>query len=45
MVLDKRQPRSTGLPQVDAQDDFLRVRRRRALARLARRLRGEPGDV
>jgi hypothetical protein len=35
----------TGLPQVDAQDDFLRVRRRRALARLAHRLRGEPSDV
>ncbi|HEY6779507.1 MAG TPA: hypothetical protein VI111_01060, partial [Thermoleophilaceae bacterium] len=35
----------TGLPQQDAQDDFNRVRRRRALARLSARLRREPGDV
>jgi hypothetical protein len=35
----------TGLPQQDAQDDFNRVRRRRALARLAARMRREPGDV
>lgn len=35
----------TGLPQQDAQDDFARVRRRRALARLSARLRREPDDV
>jgi hypothetical protein len=35
----------TGLPQQDAQDDFNRARRRRALARLSARLRREPGDV
>jgi hypothetical protein len=38
-------PRSTGMPGVDAQHDFLRARRRATLARLAARLRGEPGDV
>lgn len=38
-------PRSTGLPRADAQDDFLRVRRRRALARVTARLRGQPADV
>ena len=38
-------PRSTGLSGVDAQHDFLRARRRAALARLAARLRGEPDDV
>src|SRR5947209_13088646 len=37
--------RSTGMPGVDAQHDFLRARRRAALARLAARLRGEPDDV
>jgi hypothetical protein len=37
--------RSTGLPGVDATHDFLRARRRAALARLAARLRGEPDDV
>ena len=35
----------TGLPQQDAQDDFNRTRRRRALARLSARLRREPSDV
>jgi hypothetical protein len=35
----------TGLTAADAQDDFQRARRRRALARIARRLRGEPDDV
>src|SRR3954467_14904702 len=35
----------TGFPTSDAQSDFSRARRRRALARLAARLRGEPGDV
>jgi hypothetical protein len=37
--------RSTGMPGLDAQHDFLRVRRRATLARLAARLRGEPDDV
>ena len=37
--------RDTGLPQADAQFDFNRARRRRALGRLSARLRGEPGDV
>jgi hypothetical protein len=39
------EPRSTGLPSVDAQHDFLRARRRAILARLAVRLRLEPDDV
>ncbi len=39
------EPRSTGLPGLDAQHDFLRVRRRATLARLAARLRGVPGDI
>ena len=38
-------PRSTGLAGADAQDDFLRARRRLALSRLRRWLRREPGDV
>jgi hypothetical protein len=38
-------PRSTGLASADAQDDFLRARRRLALSRLRRWLRREPGDV
>ena len=38
-------PRSTGLSGVDAQHDFLRVRRQATLSRLAGRLRGEPNDV
>jgi hypothetical protein len=38
-------PRSTGMPGVDAQHDFLRARRRAVAARLAARLRLEPGDV
>jgi hypothetical protein len=37
--------RDTGLPSADAQFDFNRARRRRALSRLSTRLRGEPGDV
>jgi hypothetical protein len=36
--------RDTGFPRADAQYDFSRARRRRALARLANRLRGQPGD-
>jgi hypothetical protein len=38
-------PIPTGNPNVDAATDFQRARRRRVLARLAARLRGEPGDV
>ena len=38
-------PRSTGMPGVDAQHDFLRARRRATLARLAARLRTGPDDV
>lgn len=37
--------RDTGFPRSDAQFDFTRARRSRALSRLANRLRGEPGDV
>lgn len=39
------EPRSTGLPGLDAQHDFLRARRRATLGRLAARLRLEPSDV
>jgi hypothetical protein len=38
-------PRSTGLAGADAQDDFLRARRRLAISRLRRWLRREPGEV
>lgn len=37
--------RSTGMPGVDAQHDFLRARRHATAAKLAARLRGEPDDV
>jgi hypothetical protein len=37
--------RDTGFPSNDAQDDFLRARRRRALAKLSAVLRLEHGDV
>jgi hypothetical protein len=37
--------RDTGFPTQDAQDDFLRARRRRVFARLSAILRLEPGDV
>jgi len=37
-------PKDTGLPETDAQFDFSRARRRRALSRLANRLRREPRD-
>jgi hypothetical protein len=37
--------RDTGFPRADVENDFLRVRRRQALARLAHRLRREPDDV
>ncbi len=37
--------RDTGFPVQDAQDDFLRARRRRVFARLSAVLRLEPGDV
>ena len=35
----------TGFPSTDAQFDFSRARRQRALGRLASRLRGEPSDL
>jgi hypothetical protein len=35
----------TGFVGADVQDDFLRARRHRALSRVGKRLRGEPGDV
>jgi hypothetical protein len=38
-------PRETGFPTQDAQDDFLRARRRRVFAQLSSRLRLESGDV
>jgi hypothetical protein len=37
--------RDTGFPSQDAQDDFLRARRRRVFAHLSAILRLEPGDV
>jgi hypothetical protein len=37
--------KDTGFPTSDAQDDFLRARRRHMLARLSAILRLEPGDV
>jgi hypothetical protein len=39
------QRRSTGMPAVDAQHDFLRARRRATVAKLVARLRGEPDDI
>ena len=36
--------RSTGFPSADAQDDFLRARRRQLLARLGDGIRGVPDD-
>jgi hypothetical protein len=39
------EPRSTGMPRLDAQNDFLRARRHAAASRLAARLRGVPDDV
>lgn len=38
-------PRSTGLPGLDAQNDFIRARRRAAVGALVSRLRREPDDV
>jgi hypothetical protein len=38
-------PRNTGMPQADAQDDFLRARRGAVLSRIAAVLRREPEDV
>ena len=37
--------RSTGMPGVDAQHDFIRARRHAIIARLATSLRLEPDDV
>ena len=39
------EPRSTGLPGLDAQHDFMRARRGATIAKLVTRLRGEPDDV
>lgn len=38
-------PRDTGFPRADVENDFLRVRRRQVLSRLAHRLTREPDDV
>ena len=38
-------PKDTGFPTTDAQFDFSRSRRQRALSRLSARLRGEPSDL
>jgi hypothetical protein len=38
-------PAETGFPRADVADEFLRVRRRQALARLVQRLRRSPDDV
>ena len=38
-------PAETGFPRADVADDFLRVRRRQVLSRLAQRLRRGPDDV
>ncbi len=37
--------RPTGFPRADVENDFLRMRRRQVLARLAHKLRREPDDV
>src|SRR3954452_68290 len=37
--------RPTGFPRADVENDFLRMRRRQVLARLAQRLRRSPDDV
>ena len=37
--------RDTGFPTTDAQFDYSRARRRQLLARLTRRLRGQPSDI
>ena len=38
-------PRDTGMPQADAQDDFLRARRAAVLSRIAAVIRRQPADV
>lgn len=40
-----RMARDTGFPTSDAQDDFLRARRRQVLSRLGTALRREPDDI
>ena len=40
-----RMPADTGFPKADVENDFLRVRRRQVLSRIAYRLRREPDDV
>ena len=44
-MMGRAMARDTGFPSQDAQDDFLRVRRRRVFAQLSALLRLEPGDV
>jgi len=38
-------PRETGFPRADVENDFLRLRRRQVLAKLAHKLSREPDDV
>lgn len=38
-------PADTGFPRADAENDFLRARRRQVLARVGNRLRGQPADA
>ncbi|MDQ1423987.1 MAG: hypothetical protein QOD72_1485 [Acidimicrobiaceae bacterium] len=38
-------PRDTGFPRADVENDFLRMRRRQVLAKLAHKLSREPDDV
>src|ERR1700744_2820013 len=38
-------PADTGFPRADVENDFLRIRRRQGLSRLAGRLRRGPDDV
>lgn len=38
-------PADTGFPRADAENDFLRARRRQVLARVGSRLRGKPADA
>jgi hypothetical protein len=38
-------PADTGFPRADAENDFLRARRRQVLAMVGQRLRGQPADA
>src|SRR5688500_7381880 len=42
---EETMPADTGFPRADAENDFLRARRRQVLSRLAAWLRREPDDV